>query len=359
MPRISHRDVQSLSAVAADLYAAGDLDTFATSAVQGLRRLVPGERASYHLARPKPNRVTTIVGDGTPALPAADAIIARFLPEHYLARHLARRGPRRWLGTTDLLTRDAFRRSNLYEHYYRHMGIEFQIGVVFPSPCKGFFGLVLNREASDFGDRDRLLLDLLLPHLVHAQGTAMRLTELKRDVAALEQGADLANVGVVHLDHDRQIRVMSPRARRWIEAYFGPGRGSASCLPHVLDDWVADEAGAAVGIVPARRPLTVERQGGRLEVRLATGPHGAIVIFTERVTELPLEPLEALGLSRREAEVLKWVAEGKRNAEIALILGISQATVHHHLERIHHKLGVETRTAAAARARDAVQQARA
>ena len=50
------------------------------------------------------------------------------------------------------------------------------------------------------------------------------------------------------------------------------------------------------------------------------------------------------------------MAEGKRNAEIDVILGISQATVQHHVERVHRTLGVETRTAAAARARDAAQQ---
>jgi DNA-binding CsgD family transcriptional regulator len=34
-----------------------------------------------------------------------------------------------------------------------------------------------------------------------------------------------------------------------------------------------------------------------------------------------------LGLSRREAEILVWVAQGKTNSEIGAILGISQLTV--------------------------------
>ena len=53
-------------------------------------------------------------------------------------------------------------------------------------------------------------------------------------------------------------------------------------------------------------------------------------------------------LTPREREVLRWVREGKRNAEIAMILGISRHTVHHHLENMFAKLGVETRAAAAA-----------
>jgi len=52
-------------------------------------------------------------------------------------------------------------------------------------------------------------------------------------------------------------------------------------------------------------------------------------------------------LTLREREVLCWLARGKSNAEIAMILGISAATVGKHLEHIYPKLGVENRTAAA------------
>jgi DNA-binding CsgD family transcriptional regulator len=56
---------------------------------------------------------------------------------------------------------------------------------------------------------------------------------------------------------------------------------------------------------------------------------------------------EPLGLTLRETDVLEWVAEGKTNAEIGIILGMSPRTVQKHLEHIFEKLGVETRTAAA------------
>ena len=59
---------------------------------------------------------------------------------------------------------------------------------------------------------------------------------------------------------------------------------------------------------------------------------------------------EAFALTAKEAEVLYWVAQGKINRDIADIVGSSPATVKKHMERIHTKLGVETRTAAAAMA---------
>jgi DNA-binding NarL/FixJ family response regulator len=61
-------------------------------------------------------------------------------------------------------------------------------------------------------------------------------------------------------------------------------------------------------------------------------------------------PLHALGLTPRVAEVLLWVAQGKTNADIGLILGISESTVKKHLLEIFQHLGVETRSAAARRA---------
>ena len=60
--------------------------------------------------------------------------------------------------------------------------------------------------------------------------------------------------------------------------------------------------------------------------------------------------LSGLGLTQREQEVLFWISEGKRNSEIAEILGISVGTVKRHLENLYGKLGVENRHGAARRA---------
>lgn len=68
-----------------------------------------------------------------------------------------------------------------------------------------------------------------------------------------------------------------------------------------------------------------------------------------RLSVAGFEALLREGLTRRECEVLLWLVEGKRDREIAIILGISPRTVSNHVARILQKLGVETRTAAAAR----------
>jgi DNA-binding CsgD family transcriptional regulator len=70
------------------------------------------------------------------------------------------------------------------------------------------------------------------------------------------------------------------------------------------------------------------------------------------------QPLEALGLSPREAEILFWVAQGKTNFEIGTILQISPATAKKHLENIYAKLGTENRASATLRALEILATAR-
>lgn len=54
-------------------------------------------------------------------------------------------------------------------------------------------------------------------------------------------------------------------------------------------------------------------------------------------------------LTRREHEILRWVARGKSNSVIADILSLSPHTVDAHIRSIYRKLGVADRTSAAIR----------
>jgi LuxR family quorum sensing-dependent transcriptional regulator len=67
-----------------------------------------------------------------------------------------------------------------------------------------------------------------------------------------------------------------------------------------------------------------------------------------RVLQVPLKA-QPPKLSNREHDCLAFVAEGKSDWEISVILGLSQATVHQHVENAKRKLGVRTRPHAVAR----------
>jgi len=57
------------------------------------------------------------------------------------------------------------------------------------------------------------------------------------------------------------------------------------------------------------------------------------------------------GLSERETEILKLVARGLSNKEIALRLSLTEGTVKNYVSAILQKLGVQDRTQAALKAR--------
>ena len=117
--------------------------------------------------------------------------------------------------------------------------------------------------------------------------------------------------------------------------------------PHGIDDalrvWLHAPKGRARSIYLERGGKNyTDRERALLQL---LRPHlGRIRINAESRRRMDATP----GLTPREAEVLGWVARGKTNAEIGVALFISAQTVRKHLENIFNKLGVRTRTAAAA-----------
>ena len=62
--------------------------------------------------------------------------------------------------------------------------------------------------------------------------------------------------------------------------------------------------------------------------------------------ELGIITREPPKVTPREQECMNWVAAGKTDAEIGIILGISAATAHFHIEHVKKKLGTRSRTEA-------------
>lgn len=65
---------------------------------------------------------------------------------------------------------------------------------------------------------------------------------------------------------------------------------------------------------------------------------------TKPNSKRPTDP-ESRPLTKRELEVVEWIAAGKRNAEIGKILGCSSRTVQKHVQHILEKLHLVTRIA--------------
>jgi DNA-binding NarL/FixJ family response regulator len=151
----------------------------------------------------------------------------------------------------------------------------------------------------------------------------------------------------------------TPLARRWLREHFAPPPAPApGAVPAELAQWLAE---AAAG--HAVRPLSATRATPLGPVQLVCTLQGRttdddwLVVLREVSDTAAVQAIaRALPLTLREAEVLHWVAHGKTNRDIGDILGASPATVKKHLERVFEKLGVETRTAAAAVLRQRVRE---
>ena len=85
------------------------------------------------------------------------------------------------------------------------------------------------------------------------------------------------------------------------------------------------------------------------EVALVGAARDADLVLSERVVRAAAPATEAssgAALSARELEVLRLVARGLGNKEIAAELGITTHTVKYHLAALLEKLGVRSRTEA-------------
>jgi DNA-binding CsgD family transcriptional regulator len=74
------------------------------------------------------------------------------------------------------------------------------------------------------------------------------------------------------------------------------------------------------------------------------------LMLTERLMTFAAEPdAPEVRLTDRERDALSWVAEGKSDWEISVILGVSETTVRFHVDNARKKLGAVNRAQAVAR----------
>ena len=112
-----------------------------------------------------------------------------------------------------------------------------------------------------------------------------------------------------------------------------------------------DEAGAHV-LLAAVLERRGDADGHRLEIAAARrrfaelGAEHCLTRLAEQTRPAP--PAQTGPLSEREVQVLRLLASGKTNREVAEALFISEKTVARHVSNIFDKLGVSSRTRATA-----------
>jgi non-specific serine/threonine protein kinase len=185
------------------------------------------------------------------------------------------------------------------------------------------------RDVGDLGEVAAIDRDLLrlLPRLRNPQ---------------FEQGVmwDAAEIAAARGSAERAARLLAASLRvDWDGGYVLPAH-SASDLARLQEGIEAQlGAGAFAAAWAAGRALTLEHALAEAEAVFAAVAEGA---------SPPAQPVPAHGLSRRELEVVRLIAAGRSNQEIAEALFISHRTATTHVRNILTKLDLPSRTAVAA-----------
>ncbi|GKS89812.1 response regulator [Acidovorax sp. SUPP2539] len=195
------------------------------------------------------------------------------------------------------------------------------------------------------GGVDYVVKPLRIPEVMARLATHVANAQAAR---LAREAVDVAGLGVVVLDGQDRIAWRSPQATRWLEAAFG-GHGDAPAGDPARWLAQAQRQGEASTPLPGGLQLQARHLG-------ASGLAESMLLLSQGPAAGTAAPrLPPVALTPRETEVLSWLAKGKTNRDIADILGMSPRTVNKHLEHIFEKLGVETRTAAAALAGQLLQ----
>lgn len=336
MPRLKHSELRAFSQTLVDLYSPGPHAAMPARAFAALERHLSCDHCCYHEFSDQ----TLVRAVHKPDLPLDTDIFSYYVDQHPGLAAIIGKQIRTSVKISDFKTLSQWHRTDLYNYFFRPEGLNHQLGYLALNEGARL-GLALNRKKRDFSEEERTLLDLLVPHLVQSFHASRLFSELS-EIAEAGGNAWLV------IDSTGHILFETGKAVRWLAKYFGHNHS----LPTQILDWLkrrASRLGDPNDLTSPLKELSVRRGSERLVVESLSpvrSPEQRLLL-SEIKDELDPQPLRCLGLTKREAEVLLWISQGKRNSEIAEILGARSRTIGKHLERIFVKLNVETRTAAA------------
>lgn len=353
MNDLTSRDLKALANFLLKLYATDSRDTYIRALLTGIKSLVPCSYTSYNEID-LPSRQTFYKSYG-----ADEAMYQSIQPAFKAYLHQHPWGQRVLISPdygvrtiSDFLSDHEFRTLDLYQEYYRPLGISRQLGVSLSVPPRLFIPIMINRDGLDYCARERQILDVLRPHLTqgfHNAHAWERMTERRSSVQRLFQ---TLNKALIETDRYGKILWTSPGADKFFLRHRLWSPNLSPYLPSPLLDWllniVRQREPQSLLSTPAK-PLRLRTAWGILIVHLVASDKRVRLLLEDRSRVLSSNGELESQLSPREQEVLKILATGKSNDQIARLLGISRRTVQKHLERIYARLGVENRTAAVGR----------
>lgn len=149
---------------------------------------------------------------------------------------------------------------------------------------------------------------------------------------------------ILHANHNARERLDAGESRKDIREEI-----RFLCVGLHLQIAEEEAGGEETGLVSqAERRVTLDGSEVHLRaVDLGVPRHGGsptTLVLIDARDPLSDRDLEQAGLTRAEIRIARLVMRGRTNREIALALSVSIHTVRHHVQHIHDKVGVRSRT---------------
>ena len=348
MNHLRQSDLRRVLPFIAECYKLRDFDDFAQFVVHALARLIPAEHVTYNEMDPQKETSHNHVNTPELASPEAACLWEQHMHDHPVLAHIAQTGACEAVRISDFWNQRQLRARGLYCDFYRELGIEDALCFNLSYEPPRVVGIGLHRTRR-FSDRERSIAEFVRPHIMQAWQNAKLVSRTQCQLQLANQSIEGLGSGLIVCTPECDVQFMNDLARSYVADYFGISQAVDHRLPDQLLRWVGHQTGQLTVDLPvARLPLVLQKGNKRLTIRLLSNSGANLLLLQEEHSCSDAVFLERLGLTRREAEVLTWVAQGKTNSDIGSILGMTPSTVKKHLEHIFLKLGVETRTAAAA-----------
>ncbi|MBB5352337.1 DNA-binding CsgD family transcriptional regulator [Haloferula luteola] len=212
--------------------------------------------------------------------------------------------------------------------------------------------LAIPRETGRFDDEALRAFDyfLLLSRAVLDRLAADNLGRQFRKIYLGSPPSAHAAVFVLHANGD--VLPVNFEGIRFAETSWGDDQAFGRIDPFQMKQLRTSLQAAWVDPATAEfHPIDITFAGGQPVAFVGLPrPDGEILLvhFPKDASVCGDEALSAV-LTRRQKEIMGWIAEGKTSAEVAIILNISPRTVEKHLEAVFQRLGVENRIAAVRR----------
>ncbi|HVS53736.1 MAG TPA: LuxR C-terminal-related transcriptional regulator [Opitutaceae bacterium] len=247
---------------------------------------------------------------------------------------------------SDYVSSRRFRETGLWREVYSHLYAHRQLSWAGQMGGNNVWTISANRLGSDYGPRDRELARFLQP----------RLNSIGLRIARRDHGSRMANALSGFFLHRQSAFALLDAKGRIVEITAT----AQALLARATSRVGANFDGLPDSCPELRAELFRQKKNARRLFAVVQIPTVATVLVLRLGHDLTLVLFEdpaptgkasAVRLTRREAEILGWLGEGKSNPEIAVLLSISPRTVEKHCSHLFAKLGVETRFAAALLAR--------